>query len=152
MGKVRLLLQGQPQGSDYPPILNAHEIGEPFGEFEITGAGGPVPVRAFGQSHGRIRSLGFRFGPLAYSQRRGRAGRGRLRGAGRRGMLDRGCAAPHTRIPAMPIWRARLEWIARVGPARAVLTNMHVDMDYETLRRELPAGVEPAYDGMTLAV
>ena len=43
-----------------------------------------------------------------------------------------------------------LEWIARVRPKRAILTNMHVDMDYESLKRELPAGVEPAYDGMVL--
>ena len=27
---------------------------------------------------------------------------------------------------------------------------MHIDLDYQTLRRELPAGVEPAYDGMVL--
>ena len=54
------------------------------------------------------------------------------------------------RIPAMPIWRGRLEWIARVKPRRAILTNMHVDLDYETLRRELPPGVEPAFDGMSL--
>src|SRR5206468_6050273 len=56
-----------PPGSDYPPILNAHEIPEPFAGFEIAGAGGPVPARAFGQQHGRIRSLGFRFGGIAYS-------------------------------------------------------------------------------------
>jgi phosphoribosyl 1,2-cyclic phosphate phosphodiesterase len=44
-----------------------------------------------------------------------------------------------------------LEWIARVKPKRAIITNMHVDLDYESLRRELPAGVEPAYDGMLLS-
>jgi phosphoribosyl 1,2-cyclic phosphate phosphodiesterase len=27
---------------------------------------------------------------------------------------------------------------------------MHVDLDYATLRRELPAHVEPAYDGMVI--
>jgi phosphoribosyl 1,2-cyclic phosphate phosphodiesterase len=27
---------------------------------------------------------------------------------------------------------------------------MHVDLDYETLRRELPPNVEPAYDGMVI--
>ncbi len=43
-----------------------------------------------------------------------------------------------------------LEWIARLKPERAILTNMHVDLDYQTLRRELPAGVEPAYDGMEI--
>jgi phosphoribosyl 1,2-cyclic phosphate phosphodiesterase len=38
-----------------------------------------------------------------------------------------------------------------VKPKRAILTNMHVDMDYETLRAELPPGVEPAYDGMIVS-
>jgi phosphoribosyl 1,2-cyclic phosphate phosphodiesterase len=43
-----------------------------------------------------------------------------------------------------------LEWIARAEPRRAVLTHMDPGFDYETLRRELPAGVEPGYDGMTI--
>ncbi len=36
-----------------------------------------------------------------------------------------------------------LSWIARLKPKRAVLTNMHTDLDYEKLRQELPANVEP---------
>ncbi len=40
-----------------------------------------------------------------------------------------------------------LEWIARLKPAHAVLTNMHIDLDYAALKARLPAGVEPAYDG-----
>ena len=43
-----------------------------------------------------------------------------------------------------------LSWIARVKPRRAILTNLHIDLDYETLKRELPPGVEPAYDGMVV--
>ena len=43
-----------------------------------------------------------------------------------------------------------MSWIAKAKPARAVLTNMHLDMDYETLRAELPKGIDPAYDGMTI--
>ena len=45
-----------------------------------------------------------------------------------------------------------LAWIARVKPRRAILTNLHMDLDYETLKRELPEGVEPAYDGMTITL
>ena len=44
-----------------------------------------------------------------------------------------------------------LGWIARMKPKRAVLTHMHVDLDYERLKAELPEGVEPAYDGMVLS-
>jgi phosphoribosyl 1,2-cyclic phosphate phosphodiesterase len=41
-----------------------------------------------------------------------------------------------------------LRWIERLKPRKAILTNLHCDLDYETLRRELPPNVEPAYDGM----
>ncbi len=43
-----------------------------------------------------------------------------------------------------------LGWITRMKPKCAVLTHMHVDLDYERLKAELPDGVEPAYDGMVL--
>ncbi len=49
----------QPPGSDYPPILEAHTIPEPVAPFAIAGAGGGLPVLAFGQRHGRIRSSAF---------------------------------------------------------------------------------------------
>ena len=44
-----------------------------------------------------------------------------------------------------------LSWIDRFKPRRAVITNMHADLDYEVLRQKLPDGVIPAYDGMKLA-
>jgi phosphoribosyl 1,2-cyclic phosphate phosphodiesterase len=40
-----------------------------------------------------------------------------------------------------------LDWVARMQPKQAVLTNMHLDLDYQSLKARLPAGVEPAYDG-----
>ena len=43
-------------------------------------------------------------------------------------------------------------WIARLRPRRAVLTNLHTDMDYATLQAALPTNVEPAFDGMTLDI
>lgn len=135
-------------GSSYPPILKAHEIA-PGRCVRIAGAGGVIEALPFLQDHGDITSLGFRVGGLAYSS----------------DLVE----LPEESLPALSgldLWivdalRYRphpshfnldraLEWIDRVKPARAVITNMHQDLDYETLRRELPAGVEPAYDGMVL--
>jgi phosphoribosyl 1,2-cyclic phosphate phosphodiesterase len=134
-----------PCGSDYPPILTAREIPEPFREFEIVG----IPVRAFGVGHGRIRSLGFRFGPVAYSPDVDHLDENAF--AALAGVecwiVDALRYTPH---PSHAHLARSLEWIARVKPKRAVLTNMHVDLDYVTLGRELPAGVEPAHDGMEL--
>ena len=45
-----------------------------------------------------------------------------------------------------------LAWIARLKPRRAVLTNLHVDLDYATLQAELPDGVTPAHDGLQLLI
>ncbi len=56
----------QSEGSSYPAILDAHEI-EPLVPVQVNGKGGPIDALPFIQEHGRIRSLGFRFGPLAYS-------------------------------------------------------------------------------------
>src|SRR5579875_3831757 len=45
-----------------------------------------------------------------------------------------------------------LAWIARVKPRRAVLTHMDQSLDYRELSAELPAGVEPGYDGLVIAL
>ncbi len=134
----------QPPGSDYPPILNAHEIPEPFAPFVNSRAGQrfALPVRAFGQRHGHIRSLGFRFGGLAYSpdvNALDEDGFAALTGLDC-WIVDALRPTPH---PSHAHLERTLEWIARVRPKRAILTNMHVDMDYDTLVRELPPGVEP---------
>jgi phosphoribosyl 1,2-cyclic phosphate phosphodiesterase len=42
-----------------------------------------------------------------------------------------------------------LAWIEELKPKRAILTNLHIDLDYRALAARLPAGVEPAYDGLT---
>jgi phosphoribosyl 1,2-cyclic phosphate phosphodiesterase len=44
-----------------------------------------------------------------------------------------------------------LDWIARARPARAVITNMHIDLDHATLMAELPPHIRPAHDGMVIA-
>lgn len=138
-----------PPNRDYPPIIDTHMLPEPFAPFAIPGPGGDVPVLAFGQGHGRIRSLGFRFGPLAYSpdvDALDEAVFAALAGV-ECWIVDTLRYTPH---PSHAHLARTLEWIARVKPKRAILTNLHVDLDYATLKAELPPGVEPAYDGMEL--
>ncbi|HEX3663784.1 MAG TPA: MBL fold metallo-hydrolase [Rhizomicrobium sp.] len=137
-------------GSLYPPILAGKVIAEPFREFAIDGPGGPVPVLAFPQTHGPIRSLGLRFGPIAYSSDvSGLSGEAFDALDGVKGwIVDALRYTPH---PTHANVATALEWIARVKPKHAVLTNLHQDLDYKKLKRELPEGVEPAYDGLVIA-
>ena len=43
-----------------------------------------------------------------------------------------------------------LEWIEQLRPKQAVLTNMHIDLDYATVAAETADHITPAYDGMVI--
>ena len=117
------------------------------GPFEVAG----VRVAPFVQNHGFTTSLGLRFGRFAYTTDAvalDETAFATLDGI-ETWVVDCYRRTPH---PTHTHLARTLEWIARVKPRRAILTHMDVQLDYETLRRELPAGVEPAYDGMVIEV
>ena len=133
----------------YPPILDTQPELIPYVPFRIDGEGGPIEFLPVTMEHGRIECLGFRIGDLAYcNDVNGLPERtlDALRGLGTL-VIDALRYAPH---PTHANLEQALAWIETLRPTRAVLTNLHVDMDYQTLCRELPAGVSPAYDGMVL--
>jgi phosphoribosyl 1,2-cyclic phosphate phosphodiesterase len=139
-----------PAGSEYPPILNEHRI-EPGRPVAIEGQGGAIEALPVLQAHGDIPSLGFRFGSLAYScdiKSLPEASLAAMAGLDL-WIVDALRKAPH---PSHMNLDEALSWIARVKPKRAILTNLHSDLDYAALRASLPAHVEPAYDGMTIHV
>jgi len=137
----------QPAGSPYPPILDLNTIRGPF---EIAGAGGAIPFRPFRVGHGSMDALGFRIGGLAYLpdvvEIPEAAWSEALAGLDV-WVLDALRRAPH---PTHAHLALALEWIARAAPRHAVLTNMHVDLDYATVAAETPDHVTPAHDGMTI--
>ena len=58
-------------------------------------------------------------------------------------------ALRHTPHPSHLNLEEALAWIIRIKPKRAILTNLHSDLDYDALRAKLPPNVEPAYDLMS---
>jgi phosphoribosyl 1,2-cyclic phosphate phosphodiesterase len=102
------------------------------------------------QNHGDIPSLGFRIGNLAYS-----ADIKRLPDASIPSMMGLDIwivdALRRTPHPSHFDLGEALAWIERLKPKRAILTNLHTDMDYGTLRRELPSHVEPGFDGLRIS-
>ena len=136
----------QPKGSPYPPILDLNTIDGPFG---IDGAGGRIDLTPFAADHGSMDALGFRIGGLAY--------------------LPDAVAIPDESWPTLmgldvfivdalrykphpthAHLAMTLDWIARAAPRRAILTNMHVDLDHDRIEAETPAHVSPAHDMMTI--
>ena len=136
-----------PPGSEYPPIVTEHRLvpGQPVA---INGQGGAIEALPVLQNHGDIPSLGFRFGNVAYSadiKSLPEASLAALAGLDV-WIVDALRRTPH---PSHMNLEEALQWIARVKPKRAILTNLHSDLDYATLRKELPDNVEPAFDGMS---
>lgn len=142
------VLEPWPAGSTafYRPALVPHCIdhGERF-------AVGDVPIVVFRQDHGYCDTLGFRFGPIAYSSDAVALPEDAF------DLLD-GVEAwiigtlldePH---PTHADVDKALTWLARVGAKRGILTHLSGRLDYATLAARLPEGVEPAYDGMVIEI
>jgi phosphoribosyl 1,2-cyclic phosphate phosphodiesterase len=137
-----------PPGSDYPPILDDRSI-EAGESRSVEGKGGALTLSAFIVKHGRIPALGYRIADAAYTPD-----------------LSDIPAESWPYLENLELWivdglrytthsshfsiNDALAWIDRFKPRQAVITNMHADLDYEVLRKSLPANVIPAYDGMRL--
>jgi phosphoribosyl 1,2-cyclic phosphate phosphodiesterase len=135
-----------PAGRNYPPILNENRVtaGQPV---TITGEGGPITAMPFLQDHGDIVSLGYRIEGLAYSA----------------DAVDLPPASVEI-LGGLDVWIVdalwyrqhpshfsvddALRWIDRLKPGRAILTNLHSDLDFDELSARLPAGVEAGFDGL----
>jgi phosphoribosyl 1,2-cyclic phosphate phosphodiesterase len=131
----------------YPAICDAVDLPSHGARWSIDGPSGAVPVLTFDQDHGGVRSVGYRFADVAYCS----------------DVMDLPPDAM-TALQALDVFiidalrdkphpthahvgRA-LEWIEALKPRRAILTNLHIDLDYNDLAKRLPRGVEPAFDGM----
>jgi phosphoribosyl 1,2-cyclic phosphate phosphodiesterase len=139
-----------PPGSDYPPILDHHRI-ESGDTRTIEGKGGALTLAAFLVQHGNIPALGYRIGDAAYTPDVSdipRESWGHLENLDL-WIIDGLRYAPH---PSHFSVNDALSWIDRFKPRRAVITNMHSDLDYEVLRQSLPPDVIPAFDGMRLTL
>lgn len=137
-------------GSPYPPILNGHHI-KAGDDIEIDGPGGTINISAFAQEHGNITSLGFRIGGFAYSCDLSGIPRQSLPAVSNLDVwvLDALRPVPHPSHFSLP---ESLDWVKRTEPRTAVLTNLHIDMDYEWVTAETPDHVVPAYDGMKIDI
>ena len=114
---------------------------------------GPIRIRTVDQPHGRILSAGLRFEcdgkSIGYATdfHELTPDMAELYSDLDLWVVDALRRHPHPAHADLP---SVLHWIAGLKPRRSALIHMDQSMDYATLCRELPEGVEPAYDGMEL--
>ncbi|MGF6255713.1 MBL fold metallo-hydrolase [Ensifer sp. LBL] len=138
-----------PPGSGYPPIVEPHIIADDLPPVVISGAGGPIAFRPLMQFHGNIHSLGFRIGDFAYCSDVSDFPAETVAKLGGLDLLVIDTLQYKFHPSHLSLVQS-LGWIERLKPKRAVLTHMHVPLDYDTVQCETPDHIEPAYDLMRL--
>lgn len=139
----------QAPGSSYPSfcteqVLKPHEL------FTIDGPGGPVTINTLIAEHGDINALGVRVGNAVYlpdMKRISDPDSMQLLSDVQVLIVDALRYNPH---PSHMNLEECLAFIDKVKPERAILTNMHGDLDYDTVKQSLPEGVEPGFDGLRI--
>ncbi len=137
-----------PPGSSHPPILWARNIDHDR-TVTVEGEGGALTFEPLPQVHGDITSLGFRVADVAYCPDVSafpEATAARLKNLDLL-VID---ALQYRRHPSHFSLGEALEWIEQLKPDQAVLTHMHIPLDYATVLAETPHNVQPAYDGLVL--
>lgn len=137
-----------PPGGSYPPIVEPQLIRDLDEPISVDGPGGRIEIFAYRQMHGDINSLGFRIGDVAYSSDVSDFPAESVDRLSNLDVLiiDALQYQPH---PSHLSFDQSLDWIARLAPARAVLTHMHTPMDYDQVMAATPEHVQPAHDGLS---
>ena len=141
-----------PDGRVHPAILELQPLIKSGDAFEVEGPGGSISITALGLSHGPTPSLGFLFdlktvytpdvwdiGPEVLA----------LIKSPDIWIVDALRYAAH---PTHAHVDKTLSWLAKTQTKQAVLTNLHIDLDYKTLQNEILNSQDVAYDGMTIDV
>lgn len=131
------------------PSANPFILGRvtPYREFRVN----EMKIMPILQYHGETTSVGYRIGNFAYStdvKYMEEQGFELLKGIDTwvLGVVTRNENHKHIHL------QTAFEWIERIKPRRVYLTHLGQRMDYETLCRELPDFIRPAYDGLSFDV
>jgi phosphoribosyl 1,2-cyclic phosphate phosphodiesterase len=135
---------GDISGPIFRPLLDAKPI---TGRFQV----GNIDVLPLDQDHGYCRSLGLRFGDVAYCTDVVAFPPQSFAALHGLDLLIVGCLVDEPHPTHAHVGRV-LEWVEILRPRRTVLTHLGSRLDYQSLRARLPEGIEPAYDGMILEV
>ena len=129
----------------YQPIMKAKIIKN---KFKIKKKNNILSINAFDVVHGMIKATGFLFEKIAYISDCNKIPKDSLKNLYGLEYLILDCLK-RNKHPSHFNYDDALKLINHVKPRRAVLTNLHTDLDYEYLKRKLPSNILPAYDGLS---
>jgi phosphoribosyl 1,2-cyclic phosphate phosphodiesterase len=129
----------------YQPIMKANIVKQ---QFRIKKKNKILNINPFNVIHGMINATGFTFNKIAYISDCNRIPNRSLKNLSNLKYLIIDCLRKD-KHPSHFNYDDALELIKLVKPKKAILTNLHVDLDYEYLKKKLPLNIFPAYDGLS---
>ena len=128
----------------YTPIMKSNVIGN---KFSIKKKNSKILIKSFEVNHGLINATGYLIDKLAYIPDVLSIPIASWKELENLDILiiDALRRDPH---PSHTHLEKTLHWLKKLDPKRAILTNLHNDLDYSELKKELPKNVEPAFDGL----
>ena len=132
------------QRHGYKPIMKANTIKK---KFLIKKDNTQLFVDAFEVEHGMIKSTGYRFDDIAYISDCNKISNSVSKKLLNLKYLIIDCLRKE-KHPSHFNFDDAISFIKLVKPQKAILTNLHVDMDYFDLKRKLPKNIIPAFDGL----
>jgi len=138
-------------GSSYPPFCIGHQLTANL-PFNIEGKGGALELTPILVEHGDIDAFGIRVGNAVYMPDVKTVKRPESMELLTNTELLIVDALRYKSHPTHMSVDEALDFVQQIAPRRAILTNMHGDLDYDTLVSELPSGITPAYDGLSVVI
>ena len=132
------------QKSGYKPIMSSRIFNE---KFNIKKGNNILKLQAIELQHGMIKANGFVFNKIGYLSDCNRIPKKSFNKLKNLNFLIIDCLRknPH---PSHFNYDEALEIVKKLKPKKTILTNLHVDLDYLSLKKKLPKNIVPAYDGL----
>ena len=131
-------------GTGYPAIMDLNIVGSSFSLPEID-----ETIETFPCPHGAITARGFVIGNMAYAPDVHHLEEDTLEFLQKKKLkyfvIDCLRDTPH---PTHAHFDIVMEWYDIIQPENMILTNLHLDLDYDELSKRLPNNIKAAYDGI----
>ena len=131
----------------YKPIMKANVINK---NFSIKKNKSQLNVNAFEVNHGLIYSTGYVMEKIAYLSDCNKVPEENLKYLMNLNYLILDCLKLDEH-PSHFNLESALNLISLTKPKKAILTNLHTDLDYFKLKKLLPKNIIPAYDGLSFS-
>ena len=131
----------------YKPIMKANIIKK---NFLIKKKNSSLFIKSFEVNHGQINATGYVMEKIAYISDCNKVPEKNLKYLKNLNYLILDCLKIN-KHPSHLNLESALNLIDITNPKKAILTNLHTDLDYFKLKKKLPKNILPAYDGLSFS-